>query len=313
MHCRGLWKPLVALCVLLSGWASSAMACVGVVTASFTPYWSQVEAGARQAWAENRLEVLVRGPTHEGSVETQLEMIDWVLARGCRTLVIAPSGEEITRRVNQLSASGITTIFFDRDMPGSVARGLVATDNYRAGEQAGQYLVRALGGRGSVALLRLRPDVTSTTERERGFRQAAEAGGLQVLLDVYVGEDRQLAVQALQGQVDQLDGLFTPNSTSSRAVLAALRRLGKTGQLLHVGFDGDPLLIEALRSGEIHSLYIQQAHLLGFRAVQLAARAARGELPAERVVVALDAERIDQGNLAQWEQTQLQNTLSGQP
>ncbi len=112
MHCRGLWKPLVALCVLLSGWASSAMACVGVVTASFTPYWSQVEAGARQAGAENRLEVLVRGPTHEGSVETQLEMIDWVLARGCRTLVIAPSGEEITRRVNQLSASGITTIFF---------------------------------------------------------------------------------------------------------------------------------------------------------------------------------------------------------
>ncbi len=73
----------------------------------------------------------------------------------------------------------------------SAVRGVVATDNFHAGVQAGQALATALGGQGQVALLRLQAGVPSTSERERGFRQGAEQGGLSILLDTYIGDDSQ--------------------------------------------------------------------------------------------------------------------------
>lgn len=287
----------------LSGWATQAAAqgCVGVVAASVAPFWVQVEAGARQAAREQSVDLYYRAPRREGRIETQLQMIDWALERGCKALVIAPSGYEIVPRVAQLASSGITTIFFDRELPGSAVRAVVATDNFRAGLQAGQAMAKALGGQGHVALLRLQADVPSTSERERGFSQGAVEGGLTILVDAYIGDDSQAAASALLQQLQQLSGVFTPNSNSSRAALAALRRLGKAGEILHIGFDGDALLIDALRKGDIHALFIQQAHAIGYRAVQLAAQGLRGELPSTQVNIPLPVTEVNRANLDQWE------------
>ncbi|MFI8381656.1 substrate-binding domain-containing protein [Pseudomonas sp. NPDC079086] len=316
MYSRCQSKYVLVLFVALTSWAAQALAkdCIGVVAAGVLPFWAQVEAGAQQAGKELELGVRFRGPSREGGVETQLQIINWVLEQGCKALVIAPSGPEIAPRVQQLAASGISTIYFDRDLPGSVVRGVVATDNFRAGVQAGQALALALalGGRGQVALLRLQRGITSTSERERGFRQGAEAGGLRVLVDVYIGDDSQAAVDALRDQLPQLDGVFTPNSTSTRAALAALRRLHKAGELFHIGFDADELLIDALRQGEIHSLMIQQAHAIGYQAVQLAAQSLRGELPPQPVSVALPVMQVHRKNLAQWQRAR-DLELSGNP
>lgn len=140
----------------------------------------------------------------------------------------------------------------------------------------------------------------STSARERGFRQAAEQGGLSILVDTYIGDDSQAAVTALRDHLPQLAGVFTPNSTSTRAALAALRRLGKAGELVHIGFDGDQLLLDALREGEVHSLMIQQAHAIGYQAVQLAVQSLRGELSAQPVNIALPVQQVNRENLAQW-------------
>jgi len=305
MCSRFLSRYSLLILALLTSWTASVLAkdCVGVVAASATPFWLQVEAGARQAAREQGVDMYFRGPSREGRVETQLQMINWALEHGCKALVIAPSGTEIIPRMRQLAANGLTTIYFDRDLPGSAVRGVVATDNFLAGVQAGQALALALGGRGKVALLRLQAGVPSTSERERGFRQGAQDGGLSILIDTYVGDDSQVAVDVLADQVPQLAGVFTPNSTSSRAVLAALRRLGKAGKLLHVGFDADDLLLDALRQGDIHSLMIQQAHAIGYQAVQLAVQGLRGKLPLEPVNVALQVRLVNRENLAQWEQS----------
>ena len=302
------------LVVVLTSWAASALAkdCIGVAAAGATPFWVQVEAGARQAGQALDLDVHFRGPGREGRVETQLQMINWVVEHGCKALVIAPSGPEIAQRVQQLAGSGINTVYFDRDLPGSAVRGVVSTDNFLAGVQAGQALAAALGGQGKVALLRLKAGVLSTSERERGFRQGAEQGGLSILVDTFIGDDSQAAVNALRDQLPQLDGVFTPNSTSSRAALAALRRLGKAGELLHVGFDADPVLIEALDKGEIYSLMIQQAHAIGYQAVQLAARSIRGEISPQPVNIALQVQRVSRENLAQWQRAR-QMELTSNP
>ena len=92
------------------------------MAAGTLPFWEQVEVGARQAGKELGLNVHFRGPNHEGRVTTQLEMINWMLEQGCKALVIAPSGPEIAPRVQQLAGSGINTVYFGRDLPGSAVQ-----------------------------------------------------------------------------------------------------------------------------------------------------------------------------------------------
>jgi ribose transport system substrate-binding protein len=158
-------------------------------------------------------------------------------------------------------------------------------------------MAERLKGHGRVALLRLRPGLHSTSERERGFLQGAEAGGLQVVIDTYVGADSRLVIKALGDQVAQLDGLFTPNSASSRAALAALRRLHKAGQQVHVGFDGDEVLLEALRVGDIQALFVQQPRVIGYLAVRQAHQAMGHGLAQVPLRTRLEARLITRANL----------------
>jgi ribose transport system substrate-binding protein len=292
------WRALqlFALFVCLNApvWARD---CIGVVPAGASAFWSQLELGTQQAARELDIDVLYRGPSREGGVDSQLQLIEHFVARGCKALVVAPSGEAVGALVAELLAQGIPTIYIDRALASGAPQGLVATDNFAAGLRAGRYMAEQLPGRGRVALLRLRPGLQSTSERERGLREGAEAGGLRVVLDAYVGDDSQLVLRTLTPQLARLDGLFTPNSSSTRATLAALRRLGKAGQLLHIGFDGDEVLLEALRLGDIHALLIQQPRLIGYRAVMLVWQMHRTGVPQAPVATRLEASLITRANM----------------
>lgn len=283
----------VFVCVLLSAlllWSAPVLArdCIGLVPAGTSGFWYDLEAGARRTADELQLELYTRAPTREGGVEVQLQLIDHVLAHGCKALIIAPVGDAIDQRVTQLKSKGIPTVYIDRAVAGDGAHALVATDNFLAGQLAGQQLAERLGTGKRVALLRLQPGLQSTQERERGFLLAARASGLQVIFDDYVGGDRERIVEALKGMLPELDGVFSPNGNSSRATLAALRQVGKAGQLAFVGFDGGELLFDALRDGQIQALLLQQPQAMGDHAVRLVQRALSGERAAAPLQLLLE-------------------------
>lgn len=272
--------------------------CIGMVPAGTSAFWSELEAGARRTADDLQLELYTRGPTQEGSVEVQLQLIDRVLAQGCKALIIAPAGDAIDTRIAALRDEGIPSVYVDRGVAGDGAYALVATDNFLAGQLAGQQLAERLGRGGRVGVLRLRPGLQSTEERERGFLLAAQASGLQVVFDTYLGDDRQRIAEALSEQLPRLDGLFSPNGTSTRATLAALRQLGKAGAVDFVGFDGGDLLFDAVREGQIHALLLQQPQAMGDHAVRLVHRALSGERAISRLQLLLEPRVLTARDLA---------------
>lgn len=297
-------RIIPSICLLLTAlsltsapaWARD---CIGMVPAGTSAFWSELEAGARRTADELQLELYTRAPAQEGSVEVQLQLIDRVLAQGCKALIIAPADDVIDIRIKALRAEGIPTVYVDRDVAGDGAYALVATDNFLAGQLAGQQMAERLGRGGRVGMLRLRPGLQSTEERERGFLLAAQATGLQVVFDTYLGDDRQRISEALSQQLPKLDGLFSPNGTSSRATLAALRQLGKAGTLDFVGFDGGDLLFDAVREGEIHTLLLQQPQAMGDHAVRLVHRALSGERAISRLQLLLEPRVVTARDLAE--------------
>ncbi len=241
----------------------------------------------------------VRGPTREGDVEGQLQIIEKILQHGCKALVIAPAGAAISTRAAELKARGVSSLYIDRDAGDSSAvAAVLSTDNFNAGVMAGEQMVKALGGHGDVALLRHQKGISSSSERERGFIHSATAGGLRIVFEQYLGDNNQLVLSHFAGAVPELDGVFTPNQSTSLLVLGALRRLKAAGHLTHIGFDGDSVLIEAVRSGELVGVVLQQPYQMGYQGVQQAARLLRGETSGPRQV-RLPALYVNQTNIDQ--------------
>lgn len=267
-------NPLLAVCALLAG-PLAAKECIGVVPAGGHIFWTQVEAGALQAARETGVDIYFRGPSREGRVETQLQLIDRVVERGCKALIIAPSGTEIIAKVSELKARGILSFYIDRDVGGADVQAVIASNNYQAGQLAGQHLGQVLGGKGRVGVIGMSPPAASTDERQRGFIQAAKAAGLRIVFNQALGDDPEVTFSALRAQLPQLDALFTPNDSTTRVTHAALLRLHAAGRLRHVGFDGGHLLADALGNGQLDAMVIQQPYAMGYRSVRLAQRALR--------------------------------------
>ena len=305
-------SAVLAVCALLAG-PLAAKECIGIVPAGAHTFWTQVEAGALQAARETGVDIYFRGPSREGRVETQLQLIDRVVERGCKALIIAPSGSEISTKVSELKTRGILTFYIDRDVGGADVQAVIASNNYQAGQLAGQYLGQVLGRKGRAGVIRTRPPIAFTSGRQRGFIQAVKAAGLRVVFDQPLGDDPEVTFKALREQLPQLDALFTPDGSTTRVTHAALLRLQAAGQVRHVGFDGGHLLTGALGSGQIAALVIQQPYSMGYRSVRLAQRALRDKrVEARRRQIELEVMLVTRENLDRLEVKELL-ALPGRP
>src|SRR5688500_15041666 len=115
-----------------------------------------------------------------------------------------------------------------------------------------------LGGKGKVLMLRYAEGSASTTEREQGFLEQIKSKFPEIEListDQYAGATRDTAKRAsenlLQRYGDEVQGIFTPNESSTAGMLLALEDIGKAGKVWFVGFDVSQKFIDSLNSGQL--------------------------------------------------------------
>jgi len=258
---------------------SAGAKCVGVIPAgSDHVFWKEIIRGASAAASELGLEDYSRGPSDESNASGQLAIMDRAMGQGCGGLVLAPNSPEVVAKVGELSAAGTPTVYIDRDMGGD-RLSVVMTDNYAAGEEAGRMMAEMLGGSGTVGVLRMDSSVSSTTERENGFLEAAKEAGLEVAFEEQIGTqvgDARGNAERLLASAD-VDGIFTPNESTTVGSLLALKKLQKAGAIAHIGFDFAPVLQEAIEAGELTGVMVQQPYMMGYTGVMTLSAAMNGE------------------------------------
>ena len=253
--------------------------CIGVVTAGGgAGFWGKVEKGAHQAGLELGIKVIVRGLADEASSEGQRHIINSMINWGCKGLVLAPNANERQQVVASLKAQGIPTVYIDRDIGGDRAS-VIKTQNFEAGVLAGKEMAKALNGKGRVALLRMDQGVVSTTHRENGFIKGARAGGLAIQFEAYlgttIGDARKHATQALK-HMPGIDGIFTPNESTSIGAMLALEVLQLPHSILHIGFDAHERMIKALTENKMQGFIVQRPFLMGYQGVHTVYKVMKG-------------------------------------
>jgi ribose transport system substrate-binding protein len=244
-------------------------------------FWKSIHAGAIQATQElaqqgDTVSIIWKGPLREDDREQQVQVVEGFLSQGVQGIVLAPlDSRALVRPVEEAKGAGIPTVIIDSGLESTAMVSFVATDNRKGGQLAAERMGEVLGGKGKVLMLRYQEGSASTEQREAGFLETIRAkypGITVVSSDQYAGPTRETAKRAAENLLNrygkELQGIFTPNESSTIGTLLALQDISAAGRIKLVGFDASQILIDALRNGQLEGIVVQNPMRMGYLGVK---------------------------------------------
>lgn len=257
-------------------------------------FWKSVHAGAVKAERETSgVKIVWQGPLREDDRNNQIQVVESHVSKGTSAICLAPLDARALRNaVRDANARKIPVVILDSDIEreGVDLVSFVATDNFKAGQLAGEALGKQLDGKGNVVVLRYQVGSASTEAREKGFLDAiAKFAGIKVLSsNQYAGATAETArktsadlLSSLQQQ--KIDGVFCPNESSTFGMLLALQDRQLAGKVKFVGFDSSEKLVDGLKAGKITGLIVQNPFKMGYESVKAAVAALDGKPVEKRI------------------------------
>lgn len=258
-------------------------------------FWKSIHAGAIKAEREldsagTPTEILWKGSEREDDRNGQINVVETFVSQQVSGIVLAPlDSQALTRPVHDAVGQKIPVVIMDSALNSTDYISFVATDNQKGGGLGGQQLAKLLGGKGRVLLMRYQQGSASTEQRESGFLAAVKKipGITLVSGDQFGGATTETAYKTAQNLLNrygtQINGVFTPNETTTRGMRLALKDAGLLGKVKFVGFDASPDLIQALQAKEVQALVVQNPFKMGYLSVKTLAQSLKGEKVEKRI------------------------------
>ena len=262
-----------------------------------SPFFIELEAGARQAADSLGIELVVQAPDREIDVERQMQIIENLLQTGIDVLTLTPSGSrEIVSAIAEANQAGVPVVIVDTRADAQAlaeAEATIATfigsDNVDGGRIAGRFVAEALGGQGRVAGVEGIPGHETGDSRLRGFREViAEHPGISIVASQTANWERDQAFNVTQNMLQShsdLQAIFAANDMMALGAVEAIAAAGRTGDVLVVGFDALDEARQAIREGRMAATIAQHPRDMGRLAIESAWSILQGDaVPAEQPV-----------------------------
>jgi ribose transport system substrate-binding protein len=256
-----------------------------IVKATESDFWQSMIAGAKKAGSDLGVNVTVFGPTSEADIEPQVRLVEDSISRGAKAIVLAPnSSTALDGVIDRARSAGIKVIIVDNAVK-TTSAGFLGTDNVKAGAQAGRRLCQLM---------------TDAGKANGKVLHESAVSGIQVLIDRFDGFKQGLAERCPQAQIVQtlvndndlnkavgqvndaltstpdLAGIFADNNTSGVGTAKAVQEKGAADKVSVVAFDSDPAEVEAVKSGALDAIVVQNPFFFGYQGVVEAAMSAAG-------------------------------------
>ena len=262
-----------------------------VVNAS-SDFWKLAEAGVKKAQGElPDYELQFRYPA-QGTAAAQNSLMDDLVTAGVDAIMISSADPKNSIDAFNRIAGQVPLFTTDSDAPDSNRIAYLGSSNTDAGVQAGEEMVKAMGGKegkcmGFVGFL----GADNAVERINGFKQAIDGKGIE-LVDVR-GDDVDFTkartnvddVLVANPEINCMVGFYSYNPPK---IYEALQAAGKLGQITVVAFDEDPVTLGAVKEGSFASTVVQQPFEWGYQGMKLMAKYLEGDksgVPESKLII----------------------------
>jgi len=249
----------------------------------FNQIKQSVEAEAKKTGAT------VRVSDAGGDAATQVNQIQDFITRQVDVIIYIPAGATAAGvPVKAAKRAGIPVVAVDRNAPDAPGDTFIATDSVAAAKTLGDWVAKASGGKGNLAILQGQIGTTPQVDRQKGFSQALSAHpGIKVVAQQPAdwAQDKAFSVaqDMLQAKPD-INIFWGQADAMALGAAQAVRNANVKQKVIIAGFDGDIAGLKAVRAGQIDATMVQQTQAMGRLAVKSALDlAAKKKLPATQL------------------------------
>jgi ribose transport system substrate-binding protein len=261
------------------------------------PFFVDMRRGAQEAADRLGVQLQVQAAEREVDVEKQMQIVENLIQTGIKVLCITPSGSrEIVSALVKARNAGVPIVIVDTRVDAKAAsdagvhpQTFIGSDNYEGGKLAGDYAVKATGGKARVGILEGIPGHETGDSRLRGFRDAVAAHpGISIVASQPANWERDQGFNVFQNMLQahpDIDTVFAASDLMALGAVEAIAAASKTGKIRVIGFDALDDAKKAIEAGTMEASVAQFPYEMGKAAIESAVKVLSGEkLPADIMV-----------------------------
>lgn len=191
---------------------------VGMVISDLAnPFYAGLASGAEERLSEEGLDLILATARDDG--EREKNLIESLLERRVRGLIIVPSGEDYSH-LHQERKRGFSFVFVDRPAPYFDADS-VTVDNRGGITSCLDYLLA--NGCKSIAIIADTLNIWTASERIEAFKQAMlsrklDKKNVQIIPNIHTSEEAGTATKVLLAEHPEVDGIIATNDLIAMGV-----------------------------------------------------------------------------------------------
>ncbi|MEZ6123081.1 MAG: sugar ABC transporter substrate-binding protein [Planctomycetaceae bacterium] len=224
--------------------------------------------------------LIVNGIKDERDLSRQVALVEEMVASGVDAIVIAPADSRalipVLRRAQK---AGVVIVNIDNKLDAQILKTeqvtipFVGPDNRAGAKKVGDFLATRLTSGDSVAILEGIRTSFNGQQRRKGFEQAMQSAGMKIVdgqsAEWEMSQANTIAASMLS-EHPEIKAILAANDSMALGAVAAVKAVGRTGDVLIVGFDNITAVQEAIREDKILATADQHGDQLAVFGIQAA-------------------------------------------
>ena len=183
------------------------------------------------------------------------------------------NSESFRQAMREAEEAHIPVVFVDSYIPELGQLCYIGSDNYTAGELAGETLAEKCGGKGKAAVITSYSSNANQAERIACFQEALDGFPDMEIVEILEGESKAaLLKQRITNMLEEhpeIDALFCAEGYGTSSMGYLLQENGeKLSNLNLVCFDGSQVVNQMVKENEAISMVLQNPYEMGCQAVE---------------------------------------------
>ena len=274
-----------------------------ITPSTTTPFWNWVEAGIQSAAAEAGYKVEVYDSANDSA--TQLKNAQNAITAQVDAIIISPTDSASCPAVlEEAESAGIPLIICDIGTDEGNYLAMVSTPNYEGAYEVGKYLGQYMKDNnlsGSVGEITIPLSRINGQNRTKGFEDALKEFGFEVntVLETsdFTVDEADTQTRNIVTANSDLVAVFANHDQATLGAVTAVADLDLKDKVLVASFDGNPDIVEYLKSGQVLVCGAQQAKKMGKESINALVSHFAGEEVPEEIqvpVLLLTADNVEE-------------------
>jgi ribose transport system substrate-binding protein len=262
------------------------------------PFFVDVKKGAEKGAADNKVKLIVTDAQNQAS--QQQTDIENLIQKKPDVLIIDPcDSDAIISAIQEANDAKIPVITLDRAANGGTVASHLGFDAIKAGNLAGDYLGKALNGKGKVVELMGIMGTNVAQDRSKGFNEAiSKYPDIKIVAKQTADFDRAEAMKVMENILQanpEIDGVYAANDEMALGATEAITAANRMSKITLVGNDAIDDALASIKAGKQKATIAEPPFYLGKTGVENAIKLINGGTLEKKII--LDSTLVTKDNV----------------